>query len=190
MRREACYRVDKFNGTFGSTVSSQLLQFYPSSQFLSNQQSYGQIAADSQCVCGVTDVAVAAALRFRSPVYRYVGTRIATNKPCILNSDPICPQFGFHIEDLAMMNNELAPLWSLSKQDIQFGWNLRDAFVALATHGKVASNSWATINSVAGFPAHYAVVLVNETESLVSDWKQDACNFWLSNGFKQFWWQN
>lgn len=84
------------------------------------------------------------------------------------------------------------PLYHPSPRDQAFGRMIRDNWLALAADGRLpASSAWKAVNAAAGWPAHVAVGVLNETAATVVDYKSSECAFWRKAGIGQgFWWTN
>jgi len=161
---------------------------------VSPQQSYGQISADSQVLCGNLVQVRGAAKRFTSPVYSYIAVHIPESVPCILGlSGYACPSFAFHISDLMQMYDQFGPLWVLSDDDVQFGLNLKNAFIDFATssNGTITVDpNWIPAQQSPGYPAQIWSTLVDSTMNGTVNYHEAQCAFWAENGFERFWWPN
>lgn len=192
--------LQKEMAPLGGDISDQLLaEFYVEALSDNPQRAFDQISADSGLTCGNAQVARAAAVGFRSPVYLgQVVSGITNPEPGLAPGTAI--HYAFHAWDLIAGSE----LWSMFEEyglpavkpapaDIALGRVVRASWYGLAYNGTLEHSvpSWRAVNNVHGTEHYVAGVVSSEGVNMVPDNRKPVCDFFEQHGIDaRFWWSN
>eukprot|EP01116_Phalansterium_solitarium_P020122 TRINITY_DN5841_c0_g1_i2.p1 TRINITY_DN5841_c0_g1~~TRINITY_DN5841_c0_g1_i2.p1 ORF type:complete len:562 (-),score=97.94 TRINITY_DN5841_c0_g1_i2:163-1809(-) len=173
---------------WGADFYQQVLALYPTASFDGVQQSYDSISADIGVICGNLQLAQSASDGFKSSVFMYITRQRPEVPECFFSGFTYCSTYSYHTFDLDCLSNDFGYLLPLLPEDVAFGDYLRGVFAEFASTGRIQDSAWKDFN--ASGSEQYVVTELLTNSSIWPMAKKSQCDFWHSQGFDVFWWQN
>ena len=172
--------------TFSDVIAEMALRLYPvgpQTPKPAYEYQYTSMTSDVRVNCGNDYLGLILAASFKSPVYRYVVTRIISNPFSFQANATFLMKFSVHGMDVGgfyqVMGNFIK---QLSVADTAYQNIMRQEISSFIFTGSPNNTAWGS------FPQKTATI--SDTVKVVSGYHTAACQFWLANGFFSYSWIN